>query len=283
MATLQEKRQEALDLGYTDEEIDAFLNQQGISETPTTPDQSTVSPVIKEKTIDEKRQEALDLGYTDEEIDAFLNQQGEGSDQVTEKTLLGYNQQPDTRASEDVPFWERWSESLSQGVESFEDIKTGYDLALGDLDEREKEMAEAKERATIDQLNAVPTLTARDIQRIAEEQGYIPAGMKIPSFVVEQILKSGPQMAVPILVGLGVGAVSGPFAPITAPLAGVVTYGLQQFGNFMNTQGLEAEAPEDLDVEQAAKWATITAPIGYFADRFTLGISSTPAKQVEKK
>ena len=292
MATPEEKRQEALDLGYTNEEIDAYLkkNPSKISSTPNEPQpyERKVEPLPygtlpqKEKTLEEKRQEALDLGYTNEEIDAYLNGDG-GSDQVTEEVLLGYNQKPDSRASEDVPFWERWSESLSQGVESFEDVKTGYDLALGDLDEREKEMADAKERATIDQLSAIPTLTARDIQRIAQEQGYIPAGMKIPSFVVEQILKSGPQMAVPILVGLGVGAVSGPFAPITAPLAGVVTYGLQQFGNFMNTQGLEAEAPEDLDVGQAAKWATITAPIGYFADRFTLGISSTPAKQVAKE
>ena len=297
MATLEEKRQEALDLGYTNEEINAYLNKDSskISSTPNEPQpyERKVEPLpygtlpqkektLEEKTLEEKRKEALDLGYTNEEIDAYLNEGG-GSDQVTEEVLLGYNQKPDSRASEDVPFWERWSESLSQGVESFEDVKTGYDLALGDLDEREKEMADAKERATIDQLSAIPTLTARDIQRIAQEQGYIPAGMKIPSFIVEQILKSGPQMAVPILVGLGVGAVSGPFAPITAPLAGVVTYGLQQFGNFMNTQGLEAEAPEDLDVGQAAKWATITAPIGYFADRFTLGISSTPAKQLAKE
>lgn len=189
-----------------------------------------------------------------------------------------------SKKAEDVGFFDRLAQSFKEGITSFEDIKAGYDLALTeDNKDAAQQMANIKAQSAADELSRIPTLTARDIQRIAEEKGLISAGTQIPSFIVEQILKSGPQMAVPILVSLGVGAISGPLAPITAPLAGIITYGAQQFGNFMNTQGLVKSAPEELDAGQALKWATITAPIGFAMDRFTLGVSSAPKKEIAQE
>ena len=127
-----------------------------------------------------------------------------------------------------------------------------------------------------------PTLTAADINRIAHEKGLIPAGAQVPSFIVEQVLKSGPQFAVPLLtsllVGTGTAMVTGPAAPIAAPvaatLAGIGAYGLQQYGNFMSTQGLVKQAPEELDPAKAREWAAYTAPLGFIVDKFVGGIGS---------
>jgi hypothetical protein len=72
--------------------------------------------------------------------------------------------------------------------------------------------------------------------------------------------------------------VTGPAAPIAAPvaatIAGIGAYGLQQYGNFMSTQGLVNKAPEDLDTDQARTWAALTAPLGFIVDRFVGGIGS---------
>ena len=189
-----------------------------------------------------------------------------------------------SKKAEDVGFFDRLAQSFKEGISSFEDIKAGYDLALTeDNKDAAQQMANIKAQSAADELSRIPTLTARDIQRIAEEKGLISAGTQIPSYLLEQIAKSGPQMAVPILVSLGVGAISGPLAPITAPLAGIITYGAQQFGNFMNTQGLVKSAPEELDAGKALKWAAITAPVGFAMDRFTLGITSAPKKEIAKE
>ena len=118
--------------------------------------------------------------------------------------------------------------------------------------------------------------------RIAHEKGLLPATMEVPSYIVEQVLKSGPEMAVPLLTallaGTGVASITGPFAPIAAPIAagavGIGTYGLQQYGHFMETQGLLKKAPEELDPASAKTWAAITAPFGYLVDKFVGGIGS---------
>ena len=195
--------------------------------------------------------------------------------------------QPIPTDVEDTTFFGRVKQSFKEGIESFGDIVAGYDLAFqditGDKKEATQRMASIKGEAAADNLSRLPTITAQDIQDEFQKSGLIPAGMKVPSFIVEQILKSGPQMIPPILAGIAVASVSGPFAPVTGPVAGIAVYGLQQFGNFMNTQGLEKEAPEELDTASAATWATITAPIGYFADRFTLGLSKIPTKVLSKE
>lgn len=74
---------------------------------------------------------------------------------------------------------------------------------------------------------------------------------------------------------LAVGAAASPFiTPLGGAIAGIATYGLQQFGNFMLRQAEEKKDPEELEIAKAALTAGGTAPIGYFADRFTVGLSS---------
>jgi hypothetical protein len=184
---------------------------------------------------------------------------------------------------EDVGFLARAGESLKQGVTSFGDIKRGYELGSakdrGDLKAAASKMEEIKTKAAEP---FTPTLTAADINRIAHEKGLLPASAEVPSFIVEQVLKSGPQFAVPLLtsllVGTGTAMVTGPAAPVAAPvaatLAGMGAYGLQQYGNFMSTQGLVKQAPEDLNPNEARKWAAITAPLGFLVDKFVGGIGS---------
>jgi hypothetical protein len=198
----------------------------------------------------------------------------------TEETPLVTKSQP---KPEDAGFLARAGESLKQGVTSFGDIKRGYELGSakdrGDLEAAALKMKEIKAEA--DQ-PVTPTLTAADINRIAHEKGLLPAGAQVPSYIVEQVLKSGPQFAVPLLtsllVGTGTAMVTGPAAPIAAPiaatLAGMGAYGLQQYGNFMSTQGLVNKAPEDLDTNQARTWAALTAPLGFLVDKFVGGIGS---------
>jgi hypothetical protein len=60
--------------------------------------------------------------------------------------------------------------------------------------------------------------------------------------------------------------------------AGIGTYGLQQYGQFMRRQAGEAQTPEQLAPGKAAAAAALTAPLGYIADRFTLGIGNIPKK-----
>jgi hypothetical protein len=198
----------------------------------------------------------------------------------TEETPLVTKSQP---KPEDVGFLARAGESLKQGVTSFGDIKRGYELGSakdrGDLEAAALKMKEIKSEAG---QQVTPTLTAADINRIAHEKGLLPAGAQVPSYIVEQVLKSGPQFAVPLLtsllVGTGTAMVTGPAAPIAAPvaatIAGIGAYGLQQYGNFMSTQGLVNKAPEDLDPAKAREWAAYTAPLGFLVDKFVGGIGS---------
>jgi hypothetical protein len=198
----------------------------------------------------------------------------------TEEAPLVTKSQP---KPEDVGFLARAGESLKQGVTSFGDIKRGYELGSakdrGDLEAAALKMKEIKSEAG---QQVTPTLTAADINRIAHEKGLLPAGAQVPSYIVEQVLKSGPQFAVPLLtsllVGTGTAMVTGPAAPIAAPvaatIAGIGAYGLQQYGNFMSTQGLVNKAPEDLDPAKAREWAAYTAPLGFLVDKFVGGIGS---------
>jgi len=190
---------------------------------------------------------------------------------------------------EDVSFFKGVVESGKQAKESFSGMATGYDVAAsaikGDLDAVSKKMVDAKAEQAQRALEAVPTLTASDIQRIFEEKGIVSAGVQVPNFMVQMIIKNGPQIIPPLLAGVGATALAaptGPLAPLIGTVVGITTYGLQQFGNFMERQALERSAPEDIDVGKAALWAAITAPIGYFVDRFTLGLTGG-GRQVAKE
>ena len=184
---------------------------------------------------------------------------------------------------EDAGFLARTKQALTEGFESFGGVKRGLELGSVATD---KDMAAAAAKmqeikTAGQQPPAVQTLSASDIQRIAEEKGILPAGMQVPSFVVEQILKSGPEMAVPLLTGYAATVLSAPTgiaAPFIGAAVGIGTYGVQQYGHFMERQALEKNAPQELDPASAKKWAAITAPLGYVVDRFTLGLGKGGAK-----
>ena len=195
---------------------------------------------------------------------------------------------------EDTSFGQRALSSIKQGFESFGSASEGRELGRlkeeGKLPEATAKMEEIKTKAAEPQ---EPTLSARDIQRIAHEKGYLPATMQVPSFVVEQILKSGPEMAESLIAGYAAGALTtagvgltpaAPFAPVAGAvvgtLAGMATYGYQQYGHFLNTQALTKQAPEELDVDAARNWAAATAPIGFIADKITVGAMRLGSKAV---
>ena len=194
---------------------------------------------------------------------------------------------------EDVGMLTRAKQALTEGFESLGGAKRGIELGSAvdnkDMTAAAAKMQDIKTKGQV--APAVQTLSAADIQRIAEEKGLIPAGMQVPSFVVEQILKSGPEMVIPLLTGFaasaGTAAVTGPAAPLAAPivgaLVGIGTYGVQQYGHFMERQALEKTAPQDLNPTEAKKWAAITAPLGYAVDRLTLGMGKVGTKAAIKE
>lgn len=185
----------------------------------------------------------------------------------------------DTRKPEDVGFFEGLKSATKKGFSAVGESASGLGLAgtsvLGTEEETAKKMADIK-RAAEEEARGTKTLTAGDIQRIAEERGLVKAGTQVPAYIAEQILQSAPSMALP----LAVGAAASPFiTPIGGAIAGVATYGIQQFGNFLARQAQEKDDPKELEVAKAALTAAGTAPIGYFADRFTVGLGNIGTKK----
>jgi hypothetical protein len=89
-------------------------------------------------------------------------------------------------------------------------------------------------------------------------------------------------MAIPLAAGATATAVSsplGPAAPVIGALVGVGAYGVQQFGNFLTRQAIEKKDAKELDLLKAAGTAAATAPLGYFADRFTAGLGGIGTKK----
>ena len=175
---------------------------------------------------------------------------------------------------------ERLKGAAARGLEavpeSFAGVGLGLKSALG--------MASAGEQAAAIREEAkkpqVPGTSWESIEQAYEKEGLLSALKKAPSFIGEKILESAPSMAVPLAAGAAAGAVSGPFAPIVAPLAGIGTYGVQQFGQFMRRQAEEGATADTLDPGKAAVASAVSAPLGYFADRFTLGLSKVPTKVI---
>lgn len=175
------------------------------------------------------------------------------------------------RKPEDVGFIEGAASALKKGVTSYGDIGTGYGVAgasiTGNKEELAKKMAAAKAAKQVPE--ETPGMTYADLERIYEEKGLGAALKQVPSFITESTLRSAPQMAAP----LAAGAAATPFlSPVGGALVGIGTYGLQQFGNFMLRQAEERNNPEEVSALKAAITAGVTAPLGYFADRFTAGM-----------
>jgi len=263
----------AKNLGLSEKRIQELINyeQSLVDKAPETKPEVTTEPVPApfESKIDINK--ARNLGLSEKRIQELIDYEQSLVDKAPAVSTS-------PRTVEDTTFFERIKESGSQAAESIEDVGAGYKLAYesltGDDEEANRLMIAMKAE---EELARVPTLTARDIQKTFNESGLWPAGAKVPSFMIEQIIKSGPQMIIPMLVTgattVATTPVLGPAAPLAGIASGIVTYGLQQFGNFMNTQGLAKDDAKDLRVGKAGLNAAIVAPLGYVVDRFTLGLT----------
>ena len=179
---------------------------------------------------------------------------------------------------EDVGFLTGSAAALKRGIESLGDVYSGLSLAKEATIGTEAETARKMQAIKVAQQQQpqTPQLSSADIERVYKEQGLGAAAAQVPKYISESILQSAPQMAVP----LAAGAAASPFlTPIGGALVGMGTYGIQQFGNFLVRQAQEKNNPKDLEVAKAATTAAITAPLGYYADKFTAGIGG----MVEKK
>jgi hypothetical protein len=188
------------------------------------------------------------------------------------------------RRPEDIGFIERNIGAAKRGVEALGDITGGLGLAgtaiTGTDAETAAKMREIKREQAKPQ--ETPGLTAGDIERIYKQQGLGAAAAQVPSYITEQVLQSAPQMAGPLAAGAGATALAaplGPAAPVVGALVGIGTYGIQQFGNFLTRQAIEKNDPRELNLTKAAMTAGATAPLGYFADRFTAGLGGLGTKK----
>jgi hypothetical protein len=176
---------------------------------------------------------------------------------------------------EELGAGERLKAAGKRGIESFGEMVGGLGLAketlTGDTEAARSRMQGIQAQKRFEERQGSKTLSAADIGRIYEEQGLLSAAGKVPSYIGEQLLQSAPQMATPIAVG----AAASPFlTPVGGAIAGIATYGVQQFGNFLVRQAENKKDPEELELAKAALTAGGTAPLGYFVDRFTLGLGS---------
>jgi len=200
---------------------------------------------------------------------------------VIEKTarrITLEKQAASNKAPEDLGFMESARGALKRGVGAFKEIGSGLGLAASSItgtDEETRQKMEAiKEQNEIDAAKQ-QGLTAGRIQDIYKEKGLAAAARQVPQFVSEQFLQSAPGMAVP----LAAAAATSPFlTPLGGTAVGIATYGVQQFGNFLVRQAQEKNDPKELEVAKAALTATGTAPFGYIADKFTVGIGSLGKK-----
>lgn len=192
--------------------------------------------------------------------------------QATAKRLTQERQAAAGPKPESVGFFEAIPAAAKRGFESLSEVATGLGIAGKRLTGDEAGIRQTMAEAKLQKPEEKPGMTVTDFERIAKEQGFAAAAAQAPKYIVEQVLQSAPQMAVPLAVGTGAAALSGPLAPIVGPVAGIATYGVQQFGNFLMRQAREKQDPQELDIAKAALTAGGTAPIGYFADRFTVGL-----------
>ena len=162
---------------------------------------------------------------------------------------------------------------LEQIPESLAGIELGGRAALGQKDEAGRQAAAI--RAQEQQQKPIAPISYEELEKTYGKDGAIEVLKKLPSYISEQILQSAPSMAVPLAAAAAV-------TPFTSPLGGLLTgvgtYGAQQFGQFMRRQAAEGATGETLAPGKAAAFAAATAPIGFFADKFLIGLGKFPPK-----
>ena len=175
-------------------------------------------------------------------------------------------------------FFQRAKTALGRGLEqvpeSLSGIALGAQSGLGMREATERKLQEIQ-AAQAKPTEGAPAITYEELEKTYGKEGALAVLKKLPTYVTEQILQSAPSMAVP----LAVGAAATPFtSPIGGLVAGIGTYGAQQFGQFMQRQAAGAKTAEELEPGKAALAAGVTAPLGFFVDRLTLGMSKVPTK-----
>jgi len=174
-------------------------------------------------------------------------------------------------------FMERSKQALQTGLEQIPESLAGIELggraALGQKEEAGRQAAAI--RAQEQQQKPIQAITYEELEKTYGKDGAIEVLKKLPSYISEQILSNAPSMAVPLAAAAAV-------TPFTSPLggllAGIGTYGTQQFGQFMRRQATEGATGETLAPGKAAAVAAATAPIGFFADKFLTGLGKFPNK-----
>lgn len=174
-------------------------------------------------------------------------------------------------------FIERSKEAFKTGLEQIPESIAGIELggraALGQKEEAGRQAAAI--RAQEQQQKPIKAITYEELEKTYGKDGALEVLKKLPSYLSEQILSNAPSMAVPLAAAAAVT----PFAtPVGGLLAGIGTYGAQQFGQFMRRQAQEGATGETLEPGKAAAVAALTAPIGFFADKFLAGLGKFPPK-----
>ena len=174
-------------------------------------------------------------------------------------------------------FMERSKQALQTGLEqipeSLAGIEFGGRAALGQKEEASRQAAAI--RAQEQQQKPIAPITYEELEKTYGKDGAIEVLKKLPSYISEQILQSAPSMAVPLAAAAAVT----PFTtPVGGLLTGIGTYGAQQFGQFMRRQATEGATGETAEPGKAAAFAAATAPIGFFADKFLIGLGKFPPK-----
>jgi Large polyvalent protein associated domain 38 len=202
---------------------------------------------------------------------AYLKSVSEPAEAVAPATQPAIAQDPLQRRAQDVGIIEGTLAAGKRGIASLGDVASGLGLAatstLGSEADTLKKMQQIKAAQQVPQ--EVPGMSVAELERIYEKQGLSAAVSQVPKFITEQIAQSGPQTAIPLAAGMA----ASPFiSPVGGALVGIGVYGVQQFGNFLVRQAQEKNDPKELEVAKAAITAGGTAPLGYFADRFMLGL-----------
>ncbi|CAK0760864.1 hypothetical protein CCP3SC15_260005 [Gammaproteobacteria bacterium] len=201
-------------------------------------------------------------------------------------TYIKSMQEQPQAAPEEPGFFGGAKAAAVRGLESVPESASGIGLgikaALGMRESASKQAEDIRAQAKAEE-GKPQGVSFADLEKAYQEQGLLAAAKKLPSYVTEQALQSAPGMAVPLAAGAGAAAFAGPLAPVVGPAVGIGTYGLQQFGNFMRRQAEEGATGDTLAPAKAFGTAAVTAPIGYFADKLTLGLGNIPEKILGKE
>ena len=197
-----------------------------------------------------------------------------GPEDATDDELIYIAQQ---NYKPEPTFGQRVKSAFKEGIEqipqSIEGIKLGAEAGLGFNESAKKKLAEIK-AAQEAPSTGIQGLTFKDLEDTYGKEGALAALKKLPTYVAEQAASNAPSMAAPLAAGEAGAMIGGPLVGLAS---GIGTYGLQQYGQFMQRQAQGAKDVSQLEPGKAAAAAAATAPLGYFVDRLTAGMSSVPA------